>query len=490
MAKKQASLKTKTVSGVTWSLLDNLSNQGVVFLIGLVLARILTPHDYGQIGIITIFISIFNSLVESGFSSALIRNPKAKDTDYNTVFWFNVVFSIFLYGVFYLIAPLITHFFEQQESFNDLLRAMGVVIIVNGFSIVQHAILIKHIDFKRQMKISLAASSSGGAVGITMAFCGFGVWSLVAQQITRQVVNSALLWQSSKLWRPRFEFSKRSFIDMFNFGWKMLVTGLLTTIWEEIYQATIGKLFKPEVLGQFTRANQYRHIFSKNITQVVQRVTFPVLSQIQDDLKRLRISYRKIIKMLVYIELPLMLGLFAVAHPLMYVLVGPNWDVAAGYLQIICFSGIFNPLSKLNMNMLTVRGKSGLLLISEIIKKVVATVPVFVGIFTHQIELMLWTSVAANFVCYLINAYFGGREISYTVGQQLFDILPFFVMAAVMAAVVYPISFLSFSPFLILPIQLVVGVVCYILISKIFKVEELGELIQIIRNYTSRLKKK
>lgn len=229
-----SSLKQKTIKGTAWSFADNIANQGIMFLGGLVLARLLTPEEYGLIGIITIFIAVFNSIVDSGFSNALIRKNNAKDVDYNTVFFSNLLLSILLFFVLFACSPAISRFFDNSELIL-LTRVMGIVLIINAFAIIQQTILMKRVDFKTQTKVSLIASISSGIIGISMAFGGMGVWSLVGQQISRQLLNTGFLWFYNK-WLPKLQFSWQSFRELFGFGWKLLVSELINTTWKEIFQ--------------------------------------------------------------------------------------------------------------------------------------------------------------------------------------------------------------------------------------------------------------
>ena len=273
------SLKHKTVRGVGWSFIDNISNQGVTFLVGLVLARLLTPEEYGIMAMITIFIAVSNSIVDSGFSNALIRKVDIRRIDYNTVFFFNLLVSVFLYVVLYVISPFISTFFKEP-ILTEVTRVIGWVLIINALGIIPRTILVKEVDFKTQTKVSLISSISSGVVGIGMALAGMGVWSLVGQQLSRQFLNTLFLWVYCK-WRPLWEFSGRSFREMFGFGSKLLVSGLIDTVYKNIYYLVIGRFYTSAQLGQYTRAEQFNMIFSSNLTSVVQRVSYPVLSSIQ-----------------------------------------------------------------------------------------------------------------------------------------------------------------------------------------------------------------
>ena len=263
MAKQ--SLKNKTVKGVGWSSADSFLTYGVSFIVGIVLARLLSPAEYGLIGIITIFTSIFNSIVDSGFSNALIRKKDTTDVDYNTVFITNLIISIFLFFVLFFSAPLISSFFNEPQLVS-LIKAMSSILIINAFAIVQRTILVKEIDFKTQTKCSIISSILSGAIGISMAFMGYGVWALVGQQLSKGVINSLCLWIFNR-WIPRFIFSWESFNSLFSFGWKILVSGLINIIWGKISSLVIGKCYSTELLGQYTRASQFSDMFSSNLTK-------------------------------------------------------------------------------------------------------------------------------------------------------------------------------------------------------------------------------
>ena len=467
------SLKNKTVKGASWSFIDSIAGQGITFLVGLVLANLLTPEEYGLIGIITIFIAVFNSIVDSGFSNALIRKNDAKDIDYNTVFFSNLVISIILFVVLFLCAPFISKFFNQPQLI-PLLRVMGSIVIINAFAIIQRTIFVKRVDFKTQTKVSLISSITSGIVGIGMAISGCGVWSLVGQQISRQFLNSLFLWIYSN-WYPKLQFSFNSFKDLFNFGWKLLVSGLIDTVWREIYQVVIGKCYAPATLGQYTRAQQFASICSSNLTTVVQRVSFPVLSSVQDDKERLKSGYKRIIKVTMLLTFSLMLGLAAVAKPMILVLIGEEWLPCVPFLQIICLQMMLYPLHSLNLNMLQVQGRSDLFLKLEIIKKIIAIGPLLLGIFV-DIYWMLGGSVVIGFISYYLNAYYSGPFLNYSIKEQVKDILPGFGIAVAMAVPVFAMSFIPMNPYLLLFLQIMVGAVLTIGLCETIKLSEYFEL--------------
>ncbi len=480
------SLKHKTVNGTMWSFVDSVSSQGITFLVGLVLARLLTPEDYSLLGIIIIFISVFNSIVDSGFSNALIRKNDATDKDYNTVFVSNLGISVVLCAALYLLAPSISSFFERPPLTN-LLKVMSFIVIINAFAIIQRTILMKNIDFKTQTKISFISSISSGIVGIGMALAGYGVWALAGQQISRQGLNTIFLWVYAK-WYPKLQFSLESFKELFGFGWKLLVSGLIDTTWREIYQVVIGKCYAPATLGQYTRAQQFGSIFSSNLNSIVQRVSYPVLSSIQDDKIRLKVGYKRIIKTSMLPTFVLMLGMAGCAKPMIQVLVGDQWLPAVPFLQIICFNMMLYPLHSLNLNMLQVQGRSDLFLKLEIIKKAVAVGPILLGIFVN-IYWMLIGSVFTGFISYYLNAYYSGPAIGYSIKEQIIDVLPSFGIALFMATVVFIMSFIPLSPFILFPLQIVVGAAIAIGLSKKIKLSEYIELEDIAKKFLAKLRK-
>ena len=480
------SLKKKTVRGTFWSAVDSISSQGVTFLVGLVLARLLTPHEYGLIGYIMILVAVFNSIVDSGFSNALIRKKDAGETDYSTAFIFNLAVSLVMVAAMVLVAVPFSRFFKEPQLV-PLVRVMSVIVVINALALIQRTRLVKSVDFKTQTKASLISSVSSGAVGLVMAFGGLGVWSLVGQQISRQLINTVCLWILNR-WKPTWRFSWSSFRELFGFGWKLLVSGLIDTVWKEIYQLVIGKFYSTSTLGQYTRGKQFSDIFSSNMTSIVQRVSYPVLSSIQDERERMREGYRKIIRTTMLASFVLLFGLSAVAESLLTVLIGPRWLEAAHYLQIICFAASLYPLHAINLNMLQVQGRSDLFLKLEIVKKIIAVGPLLLGIFIG-IDWMLWGSLATSIIAYFLNARYSGTLIGYPIRAQIKDILPSFGVAAAMAACVWPLSLLSLRPVWTLLVQLCTGAAITIGLCEAFRLPEYLEMKDTALGFLRRNKK-
>ena len=480
------SLKDKTVKGVGWSAIDNVAQMGVTFLVSIVLARLLSPDDYGLLGLITIVTAVCTTLVNGGFTTALIRKKHVTEDDYNTAFIVNLALSLLLYAIVYASSPFIADFFKREELVS-LTRVASLGLIAGALSLVPQTRLTKRIDFKAQTKITLIASVSSGALGIAMALLGFGVWSLVAQTLSNQVLRTVFMWVIDR-WIPKFRFSKSSFHELFGFGWKIMLSGLLDTVWKELYQVVVGKFYSPATLGQYTRGNQFAQLLSSNLTNVVQRVTYPVLSNIQDDKERMVSAYRRIIKTTMFITAVGMFFLGAISEPLLYCLIGPKWHEAATYLPLICISGSLYPLHAINLNMLQVQGRSDLFLGLEIIKKIIALGPLFIGAFVGIMP-MLYTNLLTGIICYFLNSYYTGKFLDYSSWMQIKDVAPSYGVATLVAVSIYFLKYLPVSNWVILPIQLVLGFFILIAVCQQTKMKEFVEIKGIVKPYLKKIKR-
>lgn len=477
------SLKNKTIKGVGWSAADALLGQGVTFIVGLVLARLLSPDEYGLIGICLIFTTVLNGIVDSGFSNALIRKKDITDEDYNTMFTTNMAISIILYVLLFVSAPFVSDFFHRVEL-TALVRVTGLVLFCNALSITQVTILAKRIDFKTKTKASLVSAVVSGVIGIAMAFIGFGVWSLVTQQLSRQLLYTLSLWVLNK-WCPKFTFYKDSFKYMWGFGWKLLASGILNNVWNQLYQVVIGKCYTPSTLGHYTRANDYANLFSANLTSIVQRVSYPVLSEMQDNKERMVLGYRKLIKVTMFVTTVCMISLGAVAEPMIYTLIGTKWYEAATYLPLICVSMSFYPLHAINLNILQVLGRSDIFLYLEVPKKIVGLIPIGIGIFCG-IYYMLLASIFTGFISLYLNTWYTGKALGYTFLKQLRDIFPSYLTAFVIALAVYFLKYLLLPYYIVLVIQIFIGIVVGLIVSELFKFEEYLELKSIVLKLIKR----
>lgn len=458
------SLKQKTISGLLWSFSDDVLKHIVQFTIGIVLARILSPAEFGLIGMITVFIAISNSFINSGFSQALIRKQNASDADLSTVFYFNIFVAILFYSILHLTSGSISNFYNEPEL-KPITRVYGLILIINSFGLIQQTILIKNINFKLQTKISFTASIIAGIVAIYLAYNGYGVWSLVWSSVISAIMINLLLWTFNS-WLPKLIFSLQSFKELFAFGSNLLISGLIATIYQNIYLLIIGKVFSASELGFYTRASKFKDLPSKNLMRTVQRVTYPVLSTLQDNSDKLKSGYKRLIKSTMFISFTVMLIMAAVAKSMILFLIGEQWLPSVSFLQLLCFAGMLFPLQAMNLNILKVKGRSDLFLRLEIIKKLLAIPVILIGIFVG-IHAMIIGMVVNSFIAYFINSFFSGKMISYPVKEQLKDLAPSFLLALSVSLIVYLYSLIfNFSPIIMFFSQGFIALLLIILIAE------------------------
>lgn len=470
-------LKHKTVKGVVWTSVDRFANQGVSFVFSIVLARLLSPSDYGIIAMTAIFFSVAGCFIDSGFGSALIRKKDRTEEDLYTCFFFNVVVSIACYMLLFLCAPLIAKFYNQP-ILTAIIRISGLNLVIGAFAGVSGAMFSYKLDFKTPAIISLICNIVSGLVGVIVAYLGYGIWALVWQGVASGTLRSLLTIVASKF-HPKFAFSKKSFHYLFSYGSKLTLSYLIGTLYENIYPIFIGKFYKPSQLGNYARALGWAQLPSSNITGVIQKVTFPVLAEIQDDSQRLAFNYRRLLRLSAFVVFPLMVGLSAVASPLIRVVLTSKWDGCIIYLQIVCFALMWYPIHAINLNLLEVKGRSDLFLRLEIIKKIVGLCIMFVAI-PLGVEAMCWSMIVSSIICLFINTYYTGKIIHVSFWMQMKDILPIFLNSCLMGIIVYAcISFLSMEA-LKLVVGILVGAVYYILSSYFISKQEFKDLKDII----------
>lgn len=457
-------LKQKTLNGLFWSFIDSGASKVIQFVIGVVLARLLSPNEFGLIGMLAIFIALSNSFIDSGFSNALIRKQQCTTKDYSTVFYFNFLIGFIIYFVLFYSSEAIASLFNEPQL-ESILKVYGLVVIIDSLTIIQKTILTKNINFRLQARISVIASVLSGLVAIYLANKGFGVWSLVWQQITRQGLITILLWYWNN-WMPEIVFSKSSFNSLFWFGSKLMLSGLIYTFFNNLYYFVIGKFFSAQELGFYTRATQFSNLPSQNLQAVISRVSYPILSEIQDEPIRLKAAYQRLIRSIVYITFFLMLCLAAISEPLVIALIGEKWRQSILFLQLLCFISMFYPLHAVNLNMLQVKGRSDLFLKLEIIKNILTIPVVLIGVF-HGIKWMLVCMIIHTLISYYLNSYWSGKLIGYSFNEQIRDILPSLLFSIFISAVLYFINFLlPFASLINLIILIFTGFILFISVSE------------------------
>ena len=474
-----ANLKDKTVNGVSWSFIGSFSNQFISFVFGIILARLLSPADYGLIALTYVFIAIANTFMDSGFSVALIRKKGITERDYCTALYFNIFVALLCYSLIFFIAPYAASFYKNP-LFSPVLRVVGLSIVINSFGTVQMVKYMREIDFKRLSLMSISSNLVGCLVGLILAYLHYGVWALVFQTLSSNFLLVCFYWLTSQ-WRPYDSFSKKSFRYLFGFGSKLLASGLLNVIFNNIYPIIIGKLYSASNLGFYTKAYTFAQLPSYTLTEVMQKVTFPVLSKIQDDEDYLRNNYRKLIKLSTFIVFPLMMGLAAVASPLIHVLLTEKWAQSIVYLQIICFAVMWYPVNSINLNLLQVKGRSDLFLRLEIIKKIMAVVVIFCVVPFGVIGIC-FGSVFSSIVSLFINTYYTGKLINLGFTTQMKDIVPTLFNSIIMGASVYILVLIVPWKIVSLMLAVVSGIIIYSTLAFLGKSQEFEEIILIVRN--------
>ncbi len=471
------SLKRKTVKGVAWTSLNQVVSLGFGFVIGVILARLLSPSDYGMLAMIAVFNAIAMTFVNSGFGNALIRKPDLTEDDNTTAFSFNIVVAIVMVGIIWLIAPWVAKFYDKP-ILSLLLRVEGLLLIVSSLKIVQNTQLSRALNFKAKMIINVTSQAVAGVIAIMAAYRGFGVWSLVIQHFVSGFTSLILLWMMSP-WRPRGRWNKASFSYLWGYGSKLLASGLLDTIYSNIYPIVIGKFYPAADLGQYTRAKGYADLPSQGLTSVLQQVTFPVLSQIQEDTERLANSYRRMLRFTVFIVFPIMIGMATLASPLVIALVTDKWAQCVPYLQVICLASMWFPVHAINLNLLQVKGRSDLFLRLEIIKKAIITIAIFICVPFGIIGICIG-SVCTSLICLAINTYYTGKLIHVGFFRQMMDMTPTLINSLAMGAAIYLVTLPIDGNMMKLAVGIPLGMALYLAVAWLFKLPELQEAHDII----------
>lgn len=443
------------------------------------MARILTPEDYGLVGMLAIFIAVSQSLIDSGFSQALIRKQDRSEIDNSTVFYFNIGVGFVLYFILFFSAPLIAKFYNEPQLI-PITRVVGLSLVFNSLAVVQRALLTVKLDFKTQAKATFVGAIISGVIGITMAYKGFGVWAIVWQQISNLVVVTTLLWILSH-WKPIWAYSWKSFKELFGFGSKLLMSGLLDTTYNNIYLIVIGKVFKASDLGYYTRAHQFTDFTSSSITGIFQRVTYPVLCTIQDNDNRLRDVYRKLLKTSAFIIFPLMMGMAAVAKPMIISFLTEKWLFSALLIKVLCFSQMWYPVHAINLNLLKVKGRSDLFLKLEVIKKIIGVGMLCITLPMGLIPMCIGM-IVNSIIALIINTHYTGKLIHLGFFNQMKDLLPTLLLSITTGAIVYlTVTYIPMISWIALALGVVEGILIYAGLAKLLRFNEFSDLLSIVR---------
>lgn len=450
-------MKNRTLKGLFWSFADNLLQQTVNFIVGIILARILLPEEFGVLGIISVFIAISNTFVNSGLSDALINKKETSETDYNTVFWANVVLGIFTYTLLFLIAPFIAIFFNQ-ESLTNLIRITAISVILVSFSSIQRTILTKNIDFKTITVVSIISVFLSGTIAVYMAFKGYGILSLVIRIVLGQLFSLILFWILNS-WRPKLIFDFESFKSMYRYGVNLFLSRIMNSIYDNLYYFIIGKFFSPASLGYYTRAESFKNLVSTNIINTVQRVSFSALSAKKDENNQLDL-FKKFISGTFFITSFFMTILFVSANEIILILIGDKWATSILYLKILSISGLFMPLYTLNINFLAVKNKTRLYFKIELFTKLFAIPTILIGI-SFGIIAMLVTISAISFLAYFTSVFFINKLFDFNYKNQLFLVFKGLLLFTISVILTEAISQIVISN-LYIKILFDVTIICFV----------------------------
>ena len=449
-----------------WVGFEKCSTHVLQFVIGIILARLLTPDDYGMVGMLAVFIALSNLFVDSGFGLALIQKKERTEEDYSTVFFFNLAMSVLAYLILFLAAPLIASFYKMPDLCN-LCRVMSLGLPLGALCTIQRTRMTINLDFRSQTYVSIVALIASGIVGITLAYRGWGVWALAWQGIASSLMSIALLWWLAK-WCPRMAFSVPSFKRFFSFGWKHLCTCFISVVYDNVYTLVIGKSFGAADLGHFTRACGYPALAANTVSDTVLRVNFPILAQFQDDHEKLVSVYRKMLRAPMFLLIPLLLGMAVTARPLIVTMIGEKWLPCVPYLQVVCVAMIFYPLSNVNLNLLYVKGRTDIVLKLDLIKKPIAFAIVFCAI-PFGILGMCFSKMIYNMIAFSINCYYTKKLLGYGLLDQLKGISFLLVNSAVMVGVVFLVMRLFDANWMKLLVGVSAGAAAYALLALLTK---------------------
>lgn len=462
-------LKGSIIKGVAWSSLDRFLSQGIQFIFGVLIARLLTPDDYGVIAILNVFVAIFQTFVDSGLARALVRKESCSEEDFSTVFFYNIIVSVIAYSILWIVAPVISDFYNN-ESLTLLIRIISITLVVSSLSGVHDAKLSINLDFKRKALISIITVLINGTIVLLLAYSGYGVWALVIQSILNGLLRTVLLWIFVN-WKPRLVFSTTSFCDLFSFGSKILGSSLVDTIYNNIYTLVIGRCFSPRMLGLYSKANTLSQFVACNITNVFTSVSYPAFSKIQHDEQLLSEANKKYIRLSSFVIFPLMIGLIILAEPLITVLLKDKWLNVVPFMQILCVEWILYPIHAINLNLLWVKGHSDYYLKLEFIRKFMSIIVLLVTV-RYGVEAMCYGRVFTSIIGLIINTYYSKKLINYSLFAQIKDVIPILLHSVIMGFVV----FLSTRQIEISLVKLLVGVLVgssyYLIIAQMLSMRE------------------
>ena len=475
--------RNKVLSNLLWRFLERCGAQGVTFIVSLVLARLLDPAIYGTIAIVLVFTSILDVFVDSGLGNALIQKKDADDLDFSSVFFFNVCMCVVLYALIFLAAPLIASFYKKPELI-ALIRVMSLTVVVSGVKNIQHAYVSRNMLFKRFFYATLGGTISAAVVGIYMAYAGYGVWAIVAQHLLNVVMDTVILWATVR-WRPKRMFSWERLRGLLFYGWKLLVSELLETVYTRLRQLIIGKLYTDEDLAFYNRGEQIPQFLTNNINTATNSVLFPAMAAEQDRTERVRSMTMRAITLSTYVIMPVMAGLAVCAEPIVRIILTEKWVPCVPFLQVFCIAYAFLPFHIANLNAVKAMGRSDLFLKMEILKKIVDLIILAIAMWFGPFVMAL-SLLAADVISQVINSWPNAKLIGYSYLKQLRDMFPNIALTLAMCLIIYPVRLLPLKDWALLLIQVPLGILVYVVGSKLIHNENYSYILSVLKRFTAR----
>lgn len=473
----------KVLSNFFWRFFERCGAQGVTFIVSIVLARLLDPDVYGTVALVTVFTTIMQVFVDSGMGNALIQKKEADDLDFSSVFFFNMAVCSLLYLIMFIAAPFIAAFYKMPEL-TSVVRVLSLILIISGVKNVQQAYVSRNMQFKKFFFSTIGGTIGAAVVGIVMAYLGFGVWALVAQMLFNAAVDTIILWITVK-WRPKMMFSFERLKALFSFGWKLLVSSLLDTVYNDLRQLIIGKLYSSNDLAFYNQGKKFPHLIVTNINTSIDSVLLPTMSKAQDDKNAVRSMTRRAIKTSTYIMMPVMIGLAVCAEPLVSLILTDKWLPCVLFLRVFCITYAFYPIHTANLNAIKAMGRSDLFLKLEILKKIIGLTAILITMWI-SVEAMAYSLLVTTLLNQIINSWPNKKLLGYSYLEQIKDMLPQIGLSLIMGAAIYLVQLAGFSNIYTLCIQIPLGMILYIALSKLLHIESFEYVISMLKSFKNR----
>lgn len=473
-------------SNLIWRFLERFGAQIVAFVVSIILARLLDPVVYGTVALVTVFTTILQVFVDSGFGMALVQKKNSDEVDFSTVFYFNIVICAFLYLIMFILAPFIARFYDN-EQLSLIIRILSLVLIISGFKSIQSVYVAKHLIFKKFFFATLVGTVISAGVGIFMAYKGYGVWALIAQNLLNQGIDTIILWITVG-WRPKRVFSFKRLKSLFSFGWKLLASALLDVGYNQLRALIVGKKYSAEDLAYYNRGEQIPNLAISNINNSIDSVLLPSMSIAQEDKQRVKQMLKRSISVSSFVLLPVMAGIAVTANSLVAVLLTEKWNSAIPYMQLFCLIYAFYPIHTANLNAMKAMGRSDYFLKLEIIKKIIG-IGLLLGAMWISVQAIVISLLIANLLSLIINTYPNKKILGYGILEQIKDLLPALLLSGIMFGVTYFIYYMDGAGFMTLVKQILIGVVVYFTLAALFKVEPFVYIVNFFKNLSLKKKK-